>query len=197
MRGDPDWSQSRVVFVAPSFTENQILATNFKDVAIELWEVKKYDNNLVSFNQIKKTSKESIKQIANVGGEIEEVTKEIVVYNEEDHLAKGSPAIQELYRKIRDRILEYTDLELSPVKQYIGFKLGRRVVTDMEIQRKQLRMRINLKKGMLEDPKGLFRDVSNIGTFGVGDYEAALTTDDEIDYLMSLVKQSYSFHKKN
>lgn len=195
-REDVEWSQSRVVFVAPSFTENQKLATNFKDVAIELWEIKKYENNLISFNQIKKSSKESIKQIANVGGEIEEVSKEIVVYSEDDHLAKGSQAMQELYSKIRDRILEYNDLEMIPVKQYIGFKLGRRIVTDLEIQRKQLRMRINLKKGQLEDSKGLFRDVSNIGTFGVGDYEAALTSDEDIDYIMSLVKQSYNFHKK-
>ncbi|MEQ8361542.1 MAG: DUF5655 domain-containing protein [Cyclobacteriaceae bacterium] len=195
-REDVDWSQSRVVFIAPSFTENQKLATNFKDVAIELWEIKKYDNNLISFNQIKKTSRESIKQVANVGGEIEEVSKEIVVYSEDDHLAKGSQAVQELYAVIRDRILEYNDLEMVPVKQYIGFKLGRRIVTDLEIQRKQLRMRINLKKGQLEDSKGLFRDVSNIGTFGVGDYEAALTSDEDIDYIMSLVKQSYNFHKK-
>jgi RecB family endonuclease NucS len=36
-RDDVDWSQTRVVFVSPSFTENQKLATNFKDIAIELW----------------------------------------------------------------------------------------------------------------------------------------------------------------
>jgi hypothetical protein len=41
-RTDLDWTQTRVAFVSPSFTENQILATNFKDIAIELWEVKRY-----------------------------------------------------------------------------------------------------------------------------------------------------------
>lgn len=100
-REDVDWSQSRVIFVAPSFTENQKLATNFKDVAIELWEVKKYENNLISFNQIKKTSKESIKQVITVGGEFNEVTKEIKVYSEEDHLAKGSPEMVELYETLK------------------------------------------------------------------------------------------------
>src|SRR5690554_2919622 len=34
-----DWSQTRVAFVSPSFTQNQIQATNFKDLGIELWEV--------------------------------------------------------------------------------------------------------------------------------------------------------------
>ena len=31
-----DWSQTRVAFVSPSFTDNQVQATNFKDIAIEL-----------------------------------------------------------------------------------------------------------------------------------------------------------------
>src|SRR5690606_41056509 len=42
-RDEVDWSQTRVVFVSTSFTENQKLATNFKHRAIELWEVKRLD----------------------------------------------------------------------------------------------------------------------------------------------------------
>src|SRR5208282_4165243 len=30
-RDTPDWSQSRVAFVAPSFTDTQVMSTNFKD----------------------------------------------------------------------------------------------------------------------------------------------------------------------
>ena len=33
-RDEVDWSQTRVVFVSPSFTDFQIEATNFKDIAI-------------------------------------------------------------------------------------------------------------------------------------------------------------------
>lgn len=33
-REEIDWSQTRVVFVSSGFTENQILAVNFKDIAI-------------------------------------------------------------------------------------------------------------------------------------------------------------------
>ena len=39
-RSEVDRSQTRVVFVSTSFTENQKTATNFKDIAIELWEIK-------------------------------------------------------------------------------------------------------------------------------------------------------------
>lgn len=195
-REDVDWSQSRVVFVAPSFTENQKLATNFKDVAIELWEVKKFEQNIISFNQIRKTSKESIRQIAEIGGEIEEVSKEIKVFDEDDHMTKGNEEVKELYQSLRSRILELPDIEVSPTKVYIGFKLNNKVITDVDIRRNSIKQRINLKKGSLDDPKMLFYDMSEKGHWGVGDYEANLSGNVDIDYIMSLVKQAYNFHKK-
>jgi len=60
-----------------------------------------------------------------------------------------------------------------------------------------MKQRLNLKQGQLDDPKELFRDVSHLGHWGVGDYEAKYDEKLEIDYLMSLVKQSYNFHKGN
>jgi hypothetical protein len=37
-RDDIDWSQSKVIFVSPSFTTYQKEAINFKDLPIELWK---------------------------------------------------------------------------------------------------------------------------------------------------------------
>lgn len=52
-REDVDWSQTRVAFVSTNFTENQVQATNFKDIAIELWEVKQFENDTIIINPIK------------------------------------------------------------------------------------------------------------------------------------------------
>ncbi len=44
------------------FTNYQREAINFKDLPIELWEIKRFENDTISFEQIQKTSaKESIK----------------------------------------------------------------------------------------------------------------------------------------
>ncbi len=60
-RDDVDWSQSRVLFLANSFTSYQQNAINFKDLPIELWEVKKFDNQTILYSQLKSTDiKESI-----------------------------------------------------------------------------------------------------------------------------------------
>ena len=62
-RDDIDWSQSKVIFVSPFFNSYQKNSVNFKDVPFELWEIKKYSNGTVSFNQHQSSSKESIQNI--------------------------------------------------------------------------------------------------------------------------------------
>ncbi len=43
--------------------------------------------------------------------------------------------------------------------------------------------------GRYEDTKGLAKNVADIGHHGNGDYEIQVTNDDDIEYIMSLVKQ--------
>src|ERR1035437_2389742 len=90
-REDVDWSQTKVAFVSTSFTENQIQATNFKDIAIELWEVKQYENGTVAINQLKKNkSAESIKPLTQQDKVLKRVIDEIKVYTEEQHLESAT-----------------------------------------------------------------------------------------------------------
>ena len=63
-RSDVDWSQSKIIFVSPSFTDFQKQSSNFKDLAIELWEIKQFENEIIVVNPIKKSkSAPSIKQV--------------------------------------------------------------------------------------------------------------------------------------
>lgn len=190
-RNDLDWTQTRVAFVSPSFTENQILATNFKDIAIELWEVKRYENNTVVINEVKKSrSAESIKPITQQNKELKRVTDEIIVYTEDDLLAAGSSdETRELYFKFRDAILNLAnDIQVVANKRYIALKNNGNIVC-MNIQRKQIRMWINAKWGTIDDAKGIAIDVSNTGHWGTGDYEVNVTSDKDLEYILSLVKQ--------
>lgn len=190
-RSEVDWSQTRVVFVSTSFTENQKTATNFKDIAIELWEVKRYENNLISVNQIKKSkAAESIKPITSSNSKLESVTKEIKVYTEEDHLANKSDEVIELYETFKEAILNLADdIEIEPKKLYIAFKKDKNI-SDIVILKKGLKLFINLPIGKLEDAKGIMRDVSNTGHWGNGDYETIIKTTKDLEYIMSLIKQT-------
>ena len=47
-----------------------------------------------------------------------------------------------------------------------------------------------MKKGALDDPKKLARDVSSVGHWGTGDYEITMSDDKNLEYIISLVKQA-------
>ncbi|WP_412464104.1 DUF5655 domain-containing protein [Flavobacterium mekongense] len=187
-----DWSQTRVVFVSPSFTENQRLATNFKDIAIELWEIKRYENDLISVIPIKKTrSAESIKPLTQKDSKVKSVTDEIKVYSEEEHLLNKNDDTIELYKIYKNAILNLGDnLEIKPKKQEIGFTNNGKIFADVCILKNSLKFWINLKKGKLDDSKKMARDVSNIGHWGNGDYEIIITNTDNLEYVLYLIKQA-------
>lgn len=195
-RNDVDWSQSKVIFVSPSFTTYQREAINFKDLPIELWEVKRYDNETVNYSQIQTSgAQESVKTISRNDEVIETVNKEIKVYTENEHLEVASTEILELYETFKSAITNLDGIELKPTKKYIAFVSGSNIA-DIHVQKKALKMWINLFKGELDDPKELTRDVANIGHWGNGDYELQIRDDENIDYIMSLIKQSYKKNKK-
>jgi predicted transport protein len=189
-REEVDWSQTRVVFASTNFTENQKLATNFKDIAIELWEIKQYENETVTINQIKKsTSAESIKPLTQNNQSLKSISEEIKVYTEQDQLSNASEYIAELYEKYKSAILNLADdIEVVPQKYYIAFKKGSNI-SDIEVQKKSLKIFINDKVGHLDDPKHLVKDVSNIGHRGNGDFQIQVEDDSNLEYIMSLIKQ--------
>ena len=190
-RTDVDWSQSKVIFIAPSFTDFQRQSSNFKDLPIELWEIKQFENNIIVINPIKKSqSAPSIKQVqSKEESNISKVTKEIKVYTEEDHLNGKSDEIKELYENYKNAILNLaSDIEIIPKKLYIAFKKEKHIVY-IHLQTKNLKLWLPLRKGNLDDSKHLAKDVSNIGHWGHGDYEINVSDTKNIEYIMSLIKQ--------
>ena len=196
-RTDVDWSQSKVIFISPLFTTYQREAINFKDLPIELWEVKKFENNIFSFEQIQKSSaKESIKTISRTDETVETVSKEVRVYTEQDHLTKVDFETRELYEQFKERLLNMEDnVTVQPKKQTLGFKINNNIFCDIVLLGKGLKIYLNLKSGELQDQKNVSRDVSNVGHWGNGAYEIKLIDLDDIDYILSLVKQALRMNK--
>lgn len=195
-RTDVDWTQSRVMFVSPGFTNYQREAINFKDLPIELWEVKRFENDTVSFDQVQKAGAlESINTISKANKTIAAVGTEIVVYTEEEHLANASDEIVELYQKLKSAISNLDNFDIKPKKKYIAFVSGKNIV-DIHPQKKALKLWINLAKGELDDSKNLTRDVSATGHWGNGDYELQIDSDEDLEYILSLIKQSIKKNKK-
>lgn len=168
----------------------------FQRLTIELWEIKRYNNQTVNYNQIKTSgAQESVKTINRQDEAIEQVTKEIKVFTEDEHLENSKEETKELYKIVKRAILNLDDLEVKPKKKYIAFVSGSNVV-DIHVQKNALKMWLNLQQGTLDDPKGISRDVSSVGHWGNGYYEIIIRTDEDLEYILSLIKQSLKKNKK-
>jgi predicted transport protein len=167
-----DWSQSRVIFISPQFTTYQRKAIEFKDLPIELWEVKKYSNNTILFNQIQAPEKsESITTISQKSEIVRKISQEIKVYTEDSHLEKAEENIKSIYKELHDIIISFgPSIIVKPTVKYIAF-IRKKNFVDIVIYKSNITLFLNIKKGTLNDPKKIARDVSNIGHWGNGDYE--------------------------
>lgn len=116
-------------------------------------------------------------------------------YTEEYHTKKTPENIVELYNEFKEKILDLADgITIRPRKRYIGF-IAKTNFTDVLLQKSKIKITLNLKKGIIDDPKKLARDISNVGHWGNGDYEINISNDENLEYIISLVKQAYLKHK--
>ena len=191
-RQDVDWSQSRIIFVSPSFTDFQKQSTNFKDLGIELWEIKRYQGGIVSVNPLQKAkSAPSIKQVQKIESEqIQKIAKEIQQYDEEHHLGDKSDDIRELYERFRDSILNLSpNFELNIKKVYIAFQINNKNLVYFSIRKNQIKIYLNRKYREIDDPKGLVKDMTGVDHHGSGDCEIVVIDTENLEYLLSLIKQ--------
>ncbi len=64
-------------------------------------------------------------------------------------------------------------------------------IVDVALQQSQLKIWLNLPRGKLDDPREMARDVSKVNHWGQGNYEISLKPDSDLNYLMTLIEQSY------
>lgn len=186
-KNDIDWSQSRVLFIAHSFTRYQQNAVNFKDLPIELWEVNKYDDNLILYNQLKSaSSNEDIKTLSR-NKTIESVSKEVRVFTFDDHRNKADEVGQELLDKLREEIFRISDsIKEGYAPEYIKYYVNSLFVV-VRVRKRWLYVEIKVDTDSFKDPRKVTKvtPFNNMVSFRLDRIE-------DMDYAMNLIKQAYS-----
>jgi predicted transport protein len=62
---------------------------------------------------------------------------------------------------------------------------------DIVPQTKRLRLSLNMHFHELHDPRGMAKDVTNLGRWGNGDVEVGLVNPEQLPYVMGLVRQAF------
>ncbi len=189
-----DWSQSRIMIIADSFNRYQKESINFKDLAIDLWELKKFNDWTIVFNPIKASNTtESIKTVTKFDTkELKEVNKEIRTYTIDDHFKEWWDKSRELYQELRDKIMWLDSrIEEKSVSPYIGYKIWNKVSISIKIQKSKIILELlRVTSNELNDPENKTTDVQwamrmwnkNVATYNINN-------SDDIDYWIMLAKQ--------
>lgn len=203
---DIDWSQSKIVFISPSFNSYQKDSVNFKGLPFELWEIKRYSNGIVVLNQHHSNSKESIETLnPNNNSTISQVNKEVKVVDENFHTSKSSQLLVDKWEGLKEEVSKLDNVEVIPKNNYISLMLNgktlcylifRKNTISLEISRGNVNPDGSKSKNYfdIDDPKKISKESSwewKSGTKGTI-YKIPIDKNTDLEYLLFLIKQKYN-----
>ncbi|MCM3618456.1 DUF262 and DUF1524 domain-containing protein [Sutcliffiella horikoshii] len=100
-----------------------------------------------------------------------------------------------LYNLLRKRICNLDSSVREEYNQlYIAYKTTTNFV-DIVPQKSRLRLSLNIAFNEIHDPEGICKDITNLGRWGNGDVEFGISQENEIEYAMFLIQQSFDKHR--
>ena len=111
-------------------------------------------------------------------------------YSMADHPHLETGAMKPVFEALRKAVQALNpNVTEEFLKLYVAYKAETNFV-DVVPQAKRLLLVLNIGVAELDDPRGLCRDISNIGRWGNGDVEVGLSSLDELPYVMGLIRQA-------
>ena len=112
-------------------------------------------------------------------------------YSIEIHTHLQNSQNKDLFEAFRRQVLSLDPCVTEEVlKLYVAYKAETNFV-DVVPQAKRLRLSLNMPFADINDPKGICKDVTDLGRWGNGDVEVGLDKLEDLPYIMGLVKQAF------
>lgn len=180
-----NWDSPRLILIAQNFSKYDKHAINRIGGNVELKTYRLYEGNILSIEDA--TMPEELEKI----GKKKIVVKGTKLYKVEDHLQNRPKEVRNLFMELREKILDLgSEVKEKPLKHYVAYTTTKNF-TEVILQAKGLKIYLDISEKEINDPKHLARDCTRVGRWATGD--VVLTTRDakDIDYVISLINQSY------
>jgi predicted transport protein len=195
-----DWSDVRVICIAPNYKKYDLHAVQVMGANIELWKYRLFTNSTLYleevFHNTKTTSTvaptlEKNSVMVEAGKKAAQV-RATATYTFAEHLEGKPKHIQALIYNIREFVtgLDST-IEEVPKKFYVAYKASQNIVC-MEAKNKTIKLFVKLKPSDVTEPPNSFRDVSNIGHYGTGDVEFTISSQEEFEEIKHYIEAAYN-----
>jgi predicted transport protein len=197
-----DWSNIRVICIAPEYKKYDLHAVKMMGSNIELWQYRYYENGALFLEEIYKKSIVSSSAanetfsdknpIMVEAGKKAALTRVTGVYDIEQHLSKIEKTKKDLATTIQDYILNLDEsIEEVPKKYYVAYKVSQNFVC-MEIHKNKILLYLKINPDTVADIPGNCRDVKNIGHYGTGDFEIVITNEQDIKNAKEFILQAFN-----
>lgn len=124
-------------------------------------------------------------------------TNAVTAYTIDDHSNLLTANMSPLFEAFRKAVLALDPcVNEGFLKRYVAYKAETNFV-DVVPQSKRLRLSLNMRFNEVNDPKGVCKDVTNIGRTGNGDVEVSISNMEELPYVIGLVRQSLDLQLGN
>ncbi|HRQ41274.1 MAG TPA: DUF5655 domain-containing protein [Chloroflexota bacterium] len=197
-----DWSDVRVICIAPGYRKYDLHAVKVMGANIELWRYRLFANATLYFEEVYKQTytedntsilvEDSGKNpIMVAAGKKAAITRATGNYTFEQHIEGKSEKIKDLVLSIQEYILGLdTTIEQVPKKFYIAYKTSQNIAC-VEVQQRSVRLFLKLKPAEISNPPPIYRDVTKIGHFGTGDAEFTVDMKKDFETVKPFIEQAY------
>ncbi len=196
-----DWSDIRVICLAPEYKKYDLHAVQVMGANIELWQYKVYENGILSIDEIYKKSNINTHQetvdsntknpIMVEAGKKAAITRKTGIYSLEEHYESLDENMLEVFNNIRDFIISLdSSIEESPKKNYVAYKTSQNFVC-MQTYKKKITLYLKLNADDVRPIPKQGRDVKTVGHFGTGDFELTIKDLNDFEETKLLINEAY------
>ena len=194
-----DWSDIRVICIAPGYKKFDLHAVQMMGANIELWQYRLYENSSLYFEEIFRRSTALVNTQVNEqnknptmveAGKKAAQARLINTYSLDEHLESVDQNIKQLFSDARDFILSIDEsVEETPKKYYISYKISQNFAC-IEIKKSKLVMFLKIDPKKIKLPHNA-RDVTEIGHGGTGNFELTITNENELEEAKAYITKSF------
>ena len=196
---EADWSDIRVICIAPNYKKYDILAVQVMGANIELWKYRLFDNATIYLEEVYQRSVSVSPSVSSDGkdpvmvaaGKKAALTRATGIYSFEQHIAGKSEKIKDLVLAVQEFIMNLDSaVEEVPKKHYIAYKISQNIVC-MEVQRQRLLLYLKVDPKQFSPLPENARDVTDIGHYGTGDLELSVSTEADVEAAKPYIEAAY------
>lgn len=194
-----DWSDIRVICIAPNFKKYDLHAVQVMGANIELWSYRLFENCMFYLEEVLQktvgTTPTSITPVKSpkmvAAGKKAAVTRANAAYTFEEHIDGKPEKIRYLAIGIADFVMGLDpSIEQSPKKFYVAYKTAQNMVC-MEVQQSKVTLFLKLDPRKVKGPPNISRDVSQIGHYGTGDLEVTVRSQQDFEATKPFIEMAY------